>query len=703
MSAAFAILWLAQAELDPRVFPPEGKPADRVVQETRDLIRAANRRESEAWAAVRTVVDWERYRDARLRALRASLGTFPEPPNDLRVRVTRTLEGEGYAIENLAFESRPGLVVTANLYVPPKPAKAGILICHSHHNPRTQGELQDMGVSWAKEGALVLVMDQLGHGERRQHPFRDASSYAKAFRVGRQDYFFRYNVGIQLHLIGDGLIGWMAWDLMRGADLLFSRGAERVALLGAVAGGGDPAAVTAAVDPRIWAAVPFNFGGPQPESRYPLPEDAETSFNYAGGGSWESTRNLRLSARDGFLPWVIVGAIAPRRLVYAHEFSWDRGRDPVWKRLERIYAFYGAGDGLASTTGRGVLTGKPPEATHCNNIGAEHRKGIHEAFQKWLGLPGKEAQDRRPAEDLLCGVKVPPLHEVADALGRERAAAAPRGAEALRAAWSRVLGPVEPGEAKVVTHGQGRFGERQVERLSFDHVPFLLIRPAGAGRRPAVVAFAQEGKETLLKKRAEAIQILLEGGAAVALVDLRGTGETDFSRGSRGRSSGATSVSSGELMLGRTMVGLRLRELRTVLRYLRGREDVEGIALWGDSFAPALPKDRPVEVPLDADLPSHAEPMGGVVAVLCALFEDIQGVYAAGGLTSFGSVLRSPFVYIPHDLVVPGALTTGDIPAVVEALKIPLRQDGWVDGLNRRDSEPDPKEGARWLLGVLKR
>ena len=65
-----------------------------------------------------------------------------------------------------------------------------------------------------------------------------------------------------------------------------------------------------------------------------LPEDAETSFNYAGSGGWESTRNLRLSARDGFLPWVIVGSVAPRGLIFGHEFGWDRPRDPVWKRLK---------------------------------------------------------------------------------------------------------------------------------------------------------------------------------------------------------------------------------------------------------------------------------------------------------------------------------------------------------------------------------
>jgi len=53
--------------------------------------------------------------------------------------------GDGFTIANLLYESRPGLWVTANLYQP-KPVHrvhAGIIICHSHHNPKTQGELQD--------------------------------------------------------------------------------------------------------------------------------------------------------------------------------------------------------------------------------------------------------------------------------------------------------------------------------------------------------------------------------------------------------------------------------------------------------------------------------------------------------------------------------------------------------------------------------
>ncbi len=115
-----------------------------------------------------------------------------------------------------------------------------------------------------------------------------ADQYPKPYKVGRQDYFFRYNLGMQLQLAGESLIGWFAWDLMRGVDLLLGRpgiDAKRIILLGAVAGGGDPAAVAGALDDRIACVAPFNFGGPQPETAYPLPADAD--FNFSGGGSFE--------------------------------------------------------------------------------------------------------------------------------------------------------------------------------------------------------------------------------------------------------------------------------------------------------------------------------------------------------------------------------------------------------------------------------
>jgi dienelactone hydrolase len=714
-------------QLDPHVYPPDSDTAKELPRMLSADIRArrdaANRRESELWSKVANRADWERFRDARLKALRDSLGQFPEPPRDLKVRITGKLDGDGYRIENLVFESRPGLLVTANLYLPAEPSKSmpGILICHSHHNPKTQGELQDMGKTWARQGCLVLIPDQIGHGERRQHPFVDAKSYPQAFRVGRQDYYFRYNTGMQLHLIGDSLIGWMVWDLMRGVDLLLSQPGidkDRILLLGAVAGGGDPAAVTAALDRRIAAAAPFNFGGPQPETTYPLPAGAEKTFNYAGGGSWESTRNLRLSAHDGFMPWVIVGSLAPRPLIYAHEFAWDRDHDPVWARLAKIYGFYDVADRLAETHGRGSVSGAAgPDNTHCNNIGPEHRKMIYPALKRWFDMPvpEKEYQQRHKAEELACLTaeatktsKPRPLWELAEELGAERSAAAHRRLADLkpedrrqqaRREWTRLLGPVEPGMAEKAPAQEGRkVGTITAERIGLKVepgvvVPLLLLLPPHKddARLPVVVGVGQDGKEGFLRQRSEAIAGLLDGGVAVCLPDVRGTGETSPADHARGRSSSATALSSSELMLGGTLVGARLRDLRSVLRYLRTRTELDGgrLALWGASFAPVNPEDRNLAVPLDADkLSDQSEPLGGLLALFGGMYEDeVRAVLVEGGLVSYQSVLHGQFCYLPHDVIVPGALTAGDLPGVAALLAPrPVRLQGLVDGVNRRVS-----------------
>jgi hypothetical protein len=713
------------ARLDSNVYPATGDRAKELgqmlAQDMRARRTAANQRDVEAWNKVQSRADWERFRDGRIQALRASLGRFPPVPKDLKVRVIRTLEGDGYRIENLVFETRPGVVVTANLYSPRTAPESmpGILICHAHHTPKTHSELQDMGMNWARLGCLVLIMDQLGHGERRQHPFVDEKSYPGSFRVSRQDYYFRYNAANQLHLAGESLIGWMAWDLMRGVDLLLARPGidkERILLLGSVAGGGDPTAVTAALDQRITLAAPFNFGGPQPETRYPLPPEAEKSFNYVGGGSWESTRNLRLSARDGFLPWVIVGSVAPRRLIYAHEFAWDYQHDPVWARFGKIYDFYGARDHLSSVTGRGAVTGKPPDSTHCTHIGPVHRKQIYPALKRWFNMPEpeKEFQQRRPAEELMCltravaaVVKPRPVHELAAEIGGERGAAFRKQLpdkpdarrQALRRAWVRLLGHVEPrGAAKITEQHKQQLRGITVERLALEVepqivVPLVLLTPPHKpdARVPVIVGFAQEGKHAILTKRAEVVAELLRHGAAICLPDVRGTGETHPGDDSRGRSSGSTSLSASELMLGQTLLGSRLRDLRSVLRLLRTRTDLDSarLALWGESFAPVNPPDRNLRVPWDAEkLPEQSEPLGGLLALFGALFEDdVKAVAAHGGLAGFDSVLRSPFLYVPHDVLIPGALTAGDLGDVAGALAPrPLRLTGLVDGLNRRAS-----------------
>jgi dienelactone hydrolase len=728
----------ATAELA-KVPGKDGKYSTALADSLREQIAAANRRDRDAWAAVKTKADWEQFRGERIKALRDSLGSFPEVPRFMRIEVTKTIRADDYAIENLLFESRPGVWVTGNLYRPiaKRERMPVILIVHSHHAPKEQGELQDIGVTWARLGCLVLVIDQLGHGERRQHPFTDMNAYPKDFRVGRQDYYFRYNLNLQLSLVGDSLMGWMAWDLMRGLDVALSQpGADkdRVILLGAVAGGGDVAAVTAALDPRFKCVVPFNFGGPQPETRYPLPDNAEEWFNYAGSGSWESTRNLRDSAAKGFLPWVIVASVAPRRVIHAHEFSWDRDRDPVWKRYQKVWGFYDAADNLSFTHGTGVIQGNDPTASHCTNIGPIHRKAIYAALKKWfdIPIPEKESKERRSVEELRCWtlaaereLKPRPLHEVLAAMADEQTRGTRRymasipdadKREALRGPLAWPLGIANhPGVAVGPTSATlPRLLGCRAERIAtFVNAPprgLLLLPKAKQNgcKYPLVLCVCQDGPERFLKERAKAIATLLQAGVGVLIAELRATG-TDRPGEGRGRTSEAAAIAATGLMVQRPLMGTRWSDVRVLFNML-GKDheqevDTDTMLLWGESLSAPNEPDTTIGVPHDLPQPRVAEPMGATVASLFGLeWEGVRAVVARGGLVSFRSVLDSPFVHVPHDALPVNVFRAGDLPDIWALLAPkPLRLEGLVDGANRRVTGDRLEKALRQVAEAYKK
>jgi cephalosporin-C deacetylase-like acetyl esterase len=728
--AALALAALAAdfKDIDPNVIPkddPRAKDLPRMMSaDARKRMQEANLRETKAFAAVTTKEQWTQYRDARIQKLKESLGAWPVPPKDMALKVTRELDGDGFVIHNILYESRPGLWVSANLYLPAEPpAKMpGILISHSHHTPKTQGELQDMGMTWARAGCAVLVPDHLGHGERRQHNFKTEKDYDKPFRVSRQDYYFRYNTNLQLSVVGESLMGWMVWDLMRGVDVLLKQtniDKDRIILLGAVAGGGDPAGVTAALDKRIACVVPFNFGGWQPESR--VLENPDRDFAWFGDGYWESTRGLKNGARDGFAHFVIVGSVAPRKVIYAHEFAWDAKTDPAWPRLQKIFAFYDAKDSLRVAHGKGAVTGPGgADNTHCTHIGAAHRKMIYPALKDWFGMTiPEEYSKRRPAEDLMCWTEEATKElkpRGFNAAVRVRTSDRDHLPAVRREAWAKLLGNFEPvgrlnaieGKAEEVPGGTlTRF---VVEPDPGIVVPFLLITPTGAkGKVPAVVMVAQAGKAGFLQERGDAIAAFLKAGVAVCLVDVRGTGETKPGTSAE-RGSARTSVSQTNLILGQPVLGAQLRDLRTVLRWLASRDGIDGkkLAVWGDSFTPTNPAGTKLNVPLDApNYPTISEPGATTLALLAGLYEDgVTAVYTRGGYRSQAAILEHRWmVFVPHDAIVPGAGHGGDLGSVTAALGAKLvRRDAEVTTYNQSGGEKaaSPAEAAALVVEKLR-
>ena len=730
-------------KVNPNVIDEEHRETmRRMVRTNLDLgMKYANACSTEEWNRIKNREDWESFRKTKLTALKKSLGTFSENAPAIKKHVSGVLKGEGYTIEKIVFASRPGLLVTANLYRPAKPTEKmpGILISHSHHTPKHHHELQDMGVTWARAGCLVLIPDHLGHGERAEHPFRSAKDFNGPFRVSRQDYYYRYDLGYQLHLAGESLMGWMVWDLMKGVDLLLAEkniDEDRIILLGSVAGGGDPAAVTAALDQRIKAAVPFNFGGPQPETTFPLPEDARQSFNFAGSGSWESTRNLYRSAHDGFLPWVIVGGIAPRKLIYAHEFAWDQEHDPVWQRLQKIYGFYDAEDSLSSAHGSGSVKGRPPESTHCTHIGRVHRKQIHHDFEKWFGIEVTipEKAPFHPKDDLQCltseiseklqkrtlseillemtavnlnqRLKKQSPDQVLPKMVKDRHQKLrkplldmlyfPSHAQRKKSTPSKNAPKLPPADEKILEKAQfvhDSIGSLKIGKLRLDgilgrrHIPVLLLgtdefwgvsmkdrtHPIFKEGRYFVIVLSQGGKVHFLKEREQEIAELLADGHTVIIPDLSGTGESQPDD-NRTRASVATGRGSTTLMLGRPIGGKHLFDLSDLFRYSGLTSDQNRFVIWSDSLAETNDENSLFLQPRRIEGRPHLLEPG---SMLLALNTKVLGDYPAYNIKG---------IYIHGGL--------SDFRSVLSSPSIHVPYDSLVPGMLKVADLPD-------LVGLL--
>ena len=666
------------------------RDADRRVEE-------ATLAERRAWEQVRTRRDWERFRDERMRALRASLGRFPPERPPLDVHVSARHQGQGYRLENLVFQSRPGFYVTANLYLPerlqgPVP---GILIVHSQHAPKSEWELQDSGEIWARSGCVVLIMERPGFGERAEtNPWY------------RQAYASRFTFTRQLYLVGENYSAWSAWDVIRSVDFLLQRpevDPKRVIAIGTVASGGHVAGLAAALDPRITAVVPYNYDQGHLRVHGDLPGQIAGQFS----------------------PWLIMASVSPRKFVRPFEFAWEGSEETdipsLWvdgmSRSEQVWGYYGARDSLTEVQGFGLLRDTHERRSPCRNLGPEQRETLYPILERWFGIPWPSAKGRailpiselstnvdraasrrqeaerlRPDSDL---VSIPPalaarlprksMHRIAFEMGeamlrqardRRRSLDAARRAQQLRDELRPKLGDIEPAPAPgAEVKWQRSLGKVQAQAVVLEvedriRVPLLLLLPEAQPARGVVVAVAQGGKDRFLTGRPAELAALVSAGLAVCLPDVRGTGETASSRGENPYG-GDPQL---QFDLSRNLLGSQLKDLRSVLAYLRSRPDTGGkrIAIWGDSFAPPNPENLyldEVEYEAGPQVQRVADPLGAHLALLAALYEeDVRAVIARGCLSGYLSILENSYVYVPMGVIVLGILESGDIADIAGAL-----------------------------------
>ena len=179
------------------------------------------------------------------------LGLDPMPPRtDLKATKTGEFEHEGIIVENMHFQSMPGLYVTANLYRPKvveKPLPTVLYVC-GHANKMKDGVsygnksgYEHHGVWYAKHGFVCLVIDTVQLGEiRGEHH----GTYSK----GRFWWLSR----------GYTPAGVEAWAGIRALDYLETRPEVDKTRFGVTgrSGGGAYSWWIAALDERIKAAAP---------------------------------------------------------------------------------------------------------------------------------------------------------------------------------------------------------------------------------------------------------------------------------------------------------------------------------------------------------------------------------------------------------------------------------------------------------------
>lgn len=228
---------------------PDTRRGDRMMA---DSLRAETQRlAGDCLTDVHSLKDWTDRREQYHRQLLEMLGLDPLPEKtDLKPVITGRVEHDDFVVEKLYFQSRPGLYVTGNLYLPKglkQPAPAILYVC-GHGNVKKDGVSYGSKTSYqhhpawfARHGYVCLIIDtlQLGEIEGLHHG---------TYREGMWWWLCR----------GYTPAGVEAWNCVRALDYLQSRpevDGERLGVTGR-SGGGAYSWWIAAIDERIKAAVP---------------------------------------------------------------------------------------------------------------------------------------------------------------------------------------------------------------------------------------------------------------------------------------------------------------------------------------------------------------------------------------------------------------------------------------------------------------
>ena len=294
----------------------------------RMTFRAQTRSQAEAWQKT-------------LRAKVAELvGGFPAKRAPLQAETLEVREFPSYRREKFVFQSQPGSYVLAYLLTPKSaPPHATVISIPGHGRgvddivgiddkgqDRTvrQGYEYDFAIQVAEHGMAAVAIEPMGFGCRRD-PINQRKSLTQSA--------CQPSAGAAL-LLGQTMIGWRVYDVMRTIDWIETRkelDAARIGCMG-ISGGGTCTQFASALEPRIRAAMVSGYLNTFRDS---IMSVSHCIDNYV----------------PGILNWAesydVAGLIAPRPL-----FAESGERDDIFpiaasrasfERVKKVYEVLGAG------------------------------------------------------------------------------------------------------------------------------------------------------------------------------------------------------------------------------------------------------------------------------------------------------------------------------------------------------------------------
>lgn len=490
----------------------------------------------------KTLEQWHTQKQELRKKLLRAWGGFPKTPCALEPRTLGTLQRDGYRIEKVVFQTRPGVLMTANAYVPTGKGKRPAVLCvHGHWRGAKQDPVvQSRCIGLAKLGFFVLVVDAFGAGER-------------GIKKALGEYHGEM-VAATLWPSGLSLSGLQVYENMRAVDYLQSRpevDPRQIGITGA-SGGGNQTMYAGAYDERIGCVVPTCSVG--------------TYQSYLGAACCMCEvvpGAVKFTEEAGLLAMV-----APRALMLINatrdSFQFSPGE---------------AKKSLASARPVFDLYNKSAHAKHAIFESPHaYNSPMREAMYGWMTLHLKGEGDGNPIPEPKIKTEEPatlrcfpgdtrpdtfislPQFAAAEARRILKSRAAPAHLESweadrrfmLEGLTERVLGrfpqrgPLRLKATKDDNH--------TTDRLSFESEPGIRLsaeRQRAGGKRLVVLLDLDGGKSARESDLAKEIH---KSGRDLVTLDLRATGESAYQRDSVGRSPDHNTA-EWSMWLGRPLLG----------------------------------------------------------------------------------------------------------------------------------------------------